>query len=73
MDPCSAARCVPACPVPRVASRFGLNVAGALPFGGQEPSGGLDGGAGQISGFLLREPTSEQSEGKNRVWVERAY
>ena len=32
IDPCSAARCVPACPVPRVASRFGVNVAGALPF-----------------------------------------
>jgi len=26
------ARCVPACPMPRVASRFGVNVAGALPF-----------------------------------------
>ena len=26
MDPCSAARCVPACPVPRVACRFGVNV-----------------------------------------------
>src|SRR5437899_12839267 len=29
MDPCSAARCVAACPVPRVASRFGVNVAGS--------------------------------------------
>ena len=31
IDPYSAARCVPACPVPRVVSRFGVNV-GALPF-----------------------------------------
>ena len=30
--PCSAAHCVPACPVPRVASRSRVNVAGALPF-----------------------------------------
>ena len=31
-DPGSAARCVPACPVPRVVSRLGVNVAGALPL-----------------------------------------
>ena len=31
-DPCSAARFFAACPVPRVASRFGVNMAGALPF-----------------------------------------
>jgi len=30
--PCSAARWLPASPVPRIVSRFGLNVAGALPF-----------------------------------------
>src|SRR5262249_46874091 len=31
-DPGSAARCVPACPVPRVVSCLGVNVAGALPL-----------------------------------------
>ena len=31
-DPCSAARCVPACPMPRVVSRFGVNEAGAHPW-----------------------------------------
>ena len=32
MDPRSAARCVSACPVPRVASRLGVNVGGVLHF-----------------------------------------
>jgi len=29
---CSVARCLPASPVPRIISRFGVDVAGALPF-----------------------------------------
>ena len=33
---CSAARCLPACPVPRVVSRLGVNVAGASPLKSQE-------------------------------------
>ena len=54
-DPCSAARCVPAYPVPRVASHFGVNVAGALPFEESGAIRGLDGGfhIGLVVGLLL--------------------
>ena len=43
-DPGSAARCVPACPVPRVASRLRVNVAGALPYEESGATRDLDGG-----------------------------
>ena len=55
--------------MPRIASRFGVNVAGALPFGESGAIRGSDGWAGRISGFHLQEPTSQQSGGKTRVWV----